>query len=64
MSMMKKMAAMKAPLGSGKRFAAVAASAGGGEKGAAIAYKAGVKAHGKSKMAQLAAAGRNGAGND
>lgn len=53
---LKKMA--KGKLGDGSRFAAVAKSAGGGEKGRKIAAVAGFKAHGKSKMMEMAAAGK------
>ncbi len=45
-------------LGGGGRFAQVAAKAGGGKKGAAIAAAIGRKKYGASKMASMAAAGR------
>lgn len=58
------MAGSKKPkLGSGKRFAAIeeSAKAGGARNPAGVAYKAGVKAHGKSKMTELAVKGRKSA---
>jgi DNA-directed RNA polymerase subunit RPC12/RpoP len=48
----------KGKLGSGSRFAAVERDAKGARNPGAVAYAAGVKAHGKKKMAEIAAAGR------
>ena len=50
----------KAKLGSGARFKAVekSAAASGARNPAAVAAAAGIKAHGKKKMSELAAAGR------
>ncbi len=52
--------ARKSPLGSGKRFAAVKAAAaeGGAKNPDAVAAAAGMRKWGKSKMGQMAAAGR------
>jgi hypothetical protein len=50
----------KAPLGAGTRFKAIEKKAreSGAKDPAAAATAAGIKAHGKEKMAALAAAGR------
>jgi len=54
------MASHKPKLGSGARFAAIekSAKASGATNPAAVAAAAGIKKYGKTRMAQMAAAGR------